>query len=468
MMKICVMFILIYYLSNVSLTLLRSNLNKNEELQKKFNKIFNGKYDNKMFLNIDEYEYPRANESLRHLHRQQWLDYYECLKKTYANMRRDRIIYPSALIALEGTSVILECKICISPIEMHMTLIEWHFNRTSESGNTESMLQDTDHIVNSPDNRYIVIYNVKLEQAGIYWCEIENTMGSVYYLYIDCDSETTNVYSNRTSHALQTALENVREYELKIYTTWTTWSPCSACDIVGIKLRYGYCTVSLVKTEQRYLVDKSVSTMNEIRHLEQDIKKGKKKEVRLIPVIENRKTEIMKRYCKKKCQKNIIFEIRDEKGNILESANNSAGIFSMIQNIPKPLASIIHSVIYEKYNKKVKLVCPGTLNADIPIIWRINNKKIIPSLIKLQSNGRIYINPQMQILFESLKFEDTNIYSCWQNNEIAGIIKLNVVGETEFKLNHHIIIIGAIIIISVVLIMFWRAFKKQIPYTTYQ
>lgn len=55
--------------------------------------------------------------------------------------------------------------------------------------------------------------------------------------------------------------------------------------------------------------------------------------------------------------------------------------------------------------------------------------------------------------------------SCWQNNEIAGIIKLNVIGEIEFKLNHHVILIGAIVIISVILIIFWRAFKGRTRYT---
>lgn len=51
--------------------------------------------------------------------------------------------------------------------------------------------------------------------------------------------------------------------------------------------------------------------------------------------------------------------MRDEKGNILESANNSAGIFSMIQEMPEPLPSTARSVVYEKHDKKIKLVCPG-------------------------------------------------------------------------------------------------------------
>lgn len=50
------------------------------------------------------------------------------------------------------------------------------------------------------------------------------------------------------------------------------------------------------------------------------------------------------------------------------------------------------------------------LSSDVPINWKIGNKVVNPSVIKEQSLGRIYINSQMHIIFESLKFEDTNIY----------------------------------------------------------
>lgn len=55
----------------------------------------------------------------------------------------------------------------------------------------------------------------------------------------------------------------------------------------------------------------------------------------------------------------MVFEVRDERGNILESANNSAGIYSMVQSIPKPLPPVLRNVIYEERDKKIKLVCPG-------------------------------------------------------------------------------------------------------------
>ncbi|XP_018315366.1 uncharacterized protein [Mycetomoellerius zeteki] len=469
MMKTCIMLILIYYFNNVSLALLRSNLlTKHEELPKKINKVFNDKHGDEILLNVNEYEYPKTNKTLRQLHKQQWLDYYKCLKEIYADIKQDKIIYPSALIALEGTSITLECQICISPLEMHMTsLIEWYFNNSSSSSSkVKSTLHNGNRFVNSPDSQYVIMYNIKLEQAGAYWCEVGYTVGSIYYLHVDSNMETVNVYPDRASYTLQaTLVKNVPEYKLKVYTTWTTWSSCSTCDAVGIKLRYGYCAVSLIEMSDHIsFINKRASIMNKLQHMKykQDIKK---EQVRLIPVIKNKKIEIMRQYCKKKCRKDIIFEVRDEKGNILESANNSAGIFSMIQEMPEPLPSTARSVVYEKHDKKIKLVCPGNLNADVPIVWRIDDKTIIPSHIKSQSNGRIHINLQMQILFEPLKFQDANIYSCWQNNKIAGIIKLIVIGEIEFKLNHHVILMSAIVVISVILIMFWKAFKKRTRYT---
>ncbi|KYM92663.1 hypothetical protein ALC53_00752 [Atta colombica] len=261
-----------------------------------------------VLLNVNEYEYPKTNKTLRQLHKQQWLDYYKCLKEIYADIKQDRIIYPSALIALEGTSVTLECQICISPLEMYMTsLIEWYFNSSSSSNNKSSKVKD-------------VLYNGNriLEQAGAYWCEIGHTIGSIYYLHVDSNMETVNVYPDRAPYTLQATLKNVSEYKLKVYTTWTTWSSCSTCDTVGIKLRYGYCTVSLFEmSDNKSFINKRASIMNKLQHMKRDIKKVQLKtalmlfknklpcksrflpeQVRLIPVIKNKKIEIVRQYCK--------------------------------------------------------------------------------------------------------------------------------------------------------------------------
>nr|XP_033333332.1 uncharacterized protein LOC117224474 [Megalopta genalis] len=188
-------------------------------------------------------------------------------------------------------------------------------------------------------------------------------------------------------------------------------------------------------------------------------------EIRDMPDVKNRKTELMIKYCKVKCSKNEIFEVRDKHGNVLESANNSAGIYSVVQGMPIPSPPVIRTVIFKKYETKAILICPGNLNTDVPITWKVNNELLHPSVIEKQSEGRIHINAQTHIIVNSLKFEDTNIYSCWQKNEIAGIIKLQVTGETELQVNYSVMILGGILIVTVFLIVFWRAFEHRKRFT---
>lgn len=54
-----------------------------------------------------------------------------------------------------------------------------------------------------------------------------------------------------------------------------------------------------------------------------------------------------------------MFEVRDNQGNVLESANNSAGVYSMVQGMPIPAPPVIRTVIYRNYKKKTALACPG-------------------------------------------------------------------------------------------------------------
>lgn len=92
-----------------------------------------------------------------------------------------------------------------------------------------------------------------------------DTVGPPYYLYIESDFETINVYSDTVPYAPQAiASAIVPEYALKVYTSWTTWSSCSTCDIVGIKLRYGYCIISPLKTSTQ--IDENVTLTAGLRY----------------------------------------------------------------------------------------------------------------------------------------------------------------------------------------------------------
>lgn len=78
-----------------------------------------------------------------------------------------------------------------------------------------------------------------------------------------------------------------------------------------------------------------------------------------ITEVQSRKSEIMTGFCKVKCRRNIIFEVRDRMGNIIESANNSAGIYSTIQGMPDPRPSVVRVTVYRIHDKKAVLKCPG-------------------------------------------------------------------------------------------------------------
>ncbi|XP_078036687.1 uncharacterized protein LOC144469868 [Augochlora pura] len=325
------------------------------------------------------------------MHKQLWEEYYECLKRAYNKITAERIMYPIALIALEGTTVMLKCPICISPMETYMNdNFEWYFDTNSSvmfSNESNKLIEELDNIIISPDDKKLIIYNIKSDQGGQYWCKLGDTLSTIYYLSIERDSQEINIVHPNTApykpHAVPEKM--LSKYDLLISTTWTTWTQCSACDIVGRKNRYGYCTVSSRENIKRRDIDEQTETIEQFSSETADQTKNLNKNVITkikmalrvfrnqlpckseyipkefldIPDVKNRKTELMIKFCKVKCSKNEIFEVRDRNGNVLESANNSAGIYSVVQGMPIPSPPVMRTVIFKKYETKAILICPG-------------------------------------------------------------------------------------------------------------
>lgn len=59
------------------------------------------------------------------------------------------------------------------------------------------------------------------------------------------------------------------------------------------------------------------------------------------------------------CPKNIIFVVVDKKGNIVEQANNSAGVFSMKQGLPLALPTLKRTVEFAALEENFIIQCPG-------------------------------------------------------------------------------------------------------------
>lgn len=144
----------------------------------------------------------------------------------------------------------LDCPICISPAEVHtIESVEWFYNSTNDANMTNYPVDVTEHILISPDDKALTMYNIQTDRKGLYWCTMIDTRSAPYFL--DIADATEPIIMVRTDeaikaqHSLPTTI--VKDYGIKVYSSWTLWSDCSTCDAVGKRIRYGYCTISLIK-----------------------------------------------------------------------------------------------------------------------------------------------------------------------------------------------------------------------------
>lgn len=56
-----------------------------------------------------------------------------------------------------------------------------------------------------------------------------------------------------------------------------------------------------------------------------------------------------------------MFLLKDKNGNVIEEANNTAGIYSMSQGLPAIEPSVERILQYEKKGSDIILGCPGYL-----------------------------------------------------------------------------------------------------------
>jgi hypothetical protein len=60
-----------------------------------------------------------------------------------------------------------------------------------------------------------------------------------------------------------------------------------------------------------------------------------------------------------------VFEVYDEKGKMLETANNSAGIYSTLQGIPVLPPPVARTTLYADTNTyRVTIRCPGYVHLE--------------------------------------------------------------------------------------------------------
>ncbi|XP_074037052.1 uncharacterized protein [Leptinotarsa decemlineata] len=266
--------------------------------------------------------------------------------------------------------------------------------------------------------------------------------------------------------------EIIQGYQLIVDTEWTEWSKCSTCGKVGRKNKLGYCTVYSKEKHKLTLASNSTNeTDNAQKITNVDLELFDvfqfgipcvshilPKSIKELPQVKSRRNEIMVGYCKTKCQANKIFEVVDKDGKVIEKVNNSAGIYSIAQPFPPLEPTVERQTIYGVKGKTIVLTCPGNLNTDAPIQWQIGNKNLIPEIVSEESKGRIFISITDRIHIKNSRISDSNVYSCWQLKELAGTVRLIVEKKTELTFSHHMMLFATVIILSVFLHVFVKAF----------
>ncbi|XP_018318660.1 uncharacterized protein LOC108732390 isoform X2 [Agrilus planipennis] len=394
------------------------------EKAKAYYKTKYGKDSSTHFLGYDITEYPGRNAEYKKIHRKKWEKYYSCLQDQEDSFGNHGSATPEAVLGFQCLSIRFDCKVCISPLELSQKdAVEWYW--TPKSTNKLQPVEYTEHVLLSSDDKALTIYNLQDSHTGQYICFLGKTGMSPYFLtVIDGSLNIEQVYpTSSTSNPHPAPPKLITQHNVYIYTEWSQWSPCSRCGKVGKIFKTGYCTV----ISGDYF-DNSEDNTNKIKTLKSDesgsgfelftiFKLGIPCQSHILPSsikyldeVQNRKNEIMIGFCKKSCNDDVVFEVRDGNGRVIETANNSAGIYSIIQGIPPVDPDVKRKLIYAAKGEKIILTCPGNLNSDAPVQWQINSKVLIPEIISEESKNRIVISVMDKIIIKDVHLTDSNIY----------------------------------------------------------
>ncbi|CAH2240910.1 jg9646 [Pararge aegeria aegeria] len=259
-------------------------------------------------------------------------------------------------------------------------------------------------------NGELTLYHTRPEDAGVYQCKVETSYGGLVLLEVT-DVENYTVVKPSSSRGPYPAPPKTINRDLVIFTSWTPWSECSTCNVVGRRRRYGICYVAL--TEYK------------------------------VPC------------------KNGIFEIRSDTGKVLERVNNTAGIYSLCQRKPLQPPLIARETMFVLPGVKISIICPGTTGRDIPVSWRIGNTLVAPRQLDASTGGKVHLNSRDRIVFSLVEYDDANVYSCWQGDILAGVIKLEVSKSAAETYRNRFIFV-ALIILLILLYNYTRNLLRRI------
>ncbi|KAG8185085.1 hypothetical protein JTE90_029697 [Oedothorax gibbosus] len=303
--------------------------------------------------------------------------------------------------------------------------------------------------------------DVREEDSGIYFCSQGTQVMAKYAVDVVRDEPHRYIIMGGRKKKNGPSKDlTLKDKNLVLGITWSEWSQCNRCDSVGRRRRVGICTVRKIDP---FAPTKPVDTqvLNEYR-------KGIPCRSSLLPnvikdlaVVHELKSEFMIGFCKVPCPLGVgIVTVTDKDGAVLDTVDNSQGVYSMHQPLPKLPALVKRATVYEEIGKNVILSCPGNKENSFPI-WRNDSYVINPSKVHILSNGRVKIDIGNNLHIRKLRYSDTAVYSCWENSALRGTIRLQVLKKSVESYRVHILNIGTLFTFLTILMIALTVYKNR-------
>nr|XP_032519973.1 Ig-like V-type domain-containing protein FAM187A isoform X3 [Danaus plexippus plexippus] len=363
---------------------------------------------------------------------------YSSNKNTKNDIFEDVNAVPKVIVrTYSGAVAILPCKIKVSKL-WNKTVI-W-LQKTTFS---YKPVQEDDGIITDYN---LTIFNVRTVNAGDYRCVTDEQLGVIATLEV-IDEEQYNVVKPATSKGPYPMKPVWLNSLLVMLSVWSDWSECSQCGAVGRRRRYGMCYVSRINEciPMVSLVDPEYyRLLSETRH---QYRRGQTK------------------LCSAcvRCKEAIV-NIRSESGDIIESVNNTAGIYSLHQNAPSQPQLPARRIMYVEPGERVIIICHGTTLRDIPFTWRVDTHEVSPKYLWSASGDRIHLNARDHIIIKHVLYSDARVYSCWQDGVLCGVVKLRVNRSTKTTTRLRLRLLIFILILAIVLRLTLRLIRCRVRY----
>ncbi|GIX95388.1 uncharacterized protein CDAR_178321 [Caerostris darwini] len=411
--------------------------------------------------------------------------YRECRKT--GPMEKD----PEAVLLTEGNRLFLTCQICLKPSENSRGI--WKrvppdvatFVPVELDGRRSRVLIDLS----------LEIVNIREKDSGVYFCFMGTKVMAKYavdvvqeephrYVCITLPSYFTFkqiIVSGRKLKRGPSKAVPMKDFNLVLRWNWSEWSECSRCGSVGKRRRVGICTV------------KKMNLVSPAKPVDTQILKEYRdglpcrssllpKAIRELPKIQSAKSEFMIGFCKIPCRPDAsIAVITDKTGAVVDTVDNSQGVYSMHQPLPKLPALAKRTTVYEELGSSIMMTCPGQVvsqNCSIRISlfrntiiynirdtqgkflrWRNNSYVINPSKVHVKTKGRVKIDIGNNLHIRKLQSTDAAIYSsaflaafpnarrdsfnvlsdlammsmssaCWDDKILVGTVRLEVLAQS--------------------------------------